>query len=92
MSVVVTTKPGSSTTLLWMGRWNFRPTNHPGAQFRQWNRSDNRVWRPCEILLPPGHYLETNIVFALPSQWLMETSIELLNLIVAQSATNRMGG
>src|SRR6516225_1559826 len=43
---------------------------------------------PCEILLPPiGHYLMTNIVFALPyygNQGDIETNY--LNIIVPQSA------
>jgi len=48
------------------------------------------VGDPCEILLPPtGHYLETNIVVSLPSQWPDgDFGQSYLNLIVVQSATN----
>jgi hypothetical protein len=43
---------------------------------------------PCEILLPPsGHYLATNIVFALPNRGIQGSiQTNYLNIIVAQSA------
>ena len=43
---------------------------------------------PCEILLPPtGHYLQTNIVFSLPSDYITgDFPINYLNVIVPQSA------
>jgi hypothetical protein len=45
---------------------------------------------PCEILLPPtGHYLETNVTFALPNDYANgDFSTNWLNVIVVQSATN----
>jgi hypothetical protein len=91
--VVVTNQAGQFYDIIVDGPVAFQASRPiQVAQFANGSVSDSEYdGDPCEILLPPtGHYLLTNIVFALPYDFNYgDFDQNYLNLIVAQSATNR---